>query len=614
MLITNYNVQNTFLTKGSFININKKVNFIKSLLRKYCKQTKLIFSLTYEITLNIIIGKFELSSSSAYDYGLFYRLSFVIRMNQNYILITNNLNESNITINNLLMYILLDTNTGNFIITKFKIKSNPSLPNMTNYNIEEEKRKELLELFHLKNIINTFNKICKEGFLTRKETKVRKVDEIPLFKVSKINSRGQQVFSYMDSVKARRKLNSHELVRNYTSRKVKRLNSSSSSKRNRFQVKSLDQDRVRQVLETRKRSYRQTLKGIPRERKRESIRERETIRERELEMIEGDVNIGVLIITMHGSIPYNQPRLGKYYSLVSIQENKFPNVYYRSSTKIGLYAISTMSSIYSPDVSPNNDSDDEYEYVNSGNLSKIKTLQAIQLSSVRLSFKNKRSIYEKCFKQTHNKLEFYKYFFNCGLDFLGKYNKLMSNYSKDSDTKIITVYDEKHDKKRFLEDIIDNGKVNYLLNKIYSNEHDKPDGTKDQTHKVTFIFYNTSTRRYQKYNLIDEDDFNKYCQDFGIDITNRAILKYIDDIKNTNSSKTIILMQLIHNLSFLNLKYLYIYDDSCSSYDINPELIQYYTEVAEPKMTIDEIDKEITKEIYDVVREKMDKENKKVGI
>ena len=269
MLITNYNVQNTFLTKGSFININKKVNFIKSLLRKYCKQTKLIFSLTYEITLNIIIGKFELSSSSAYDYGLFYRLSFVIRMNQNYILITNNLNESNITINNLLMYILLDTNTGNFIITKFKIKSNPSLPNMTNYNIEEEKRKELLELFHLKNIINTFNKICKEGFLTRKETKVRKVDEIPLFKVSKINSRGQQVFSYMDSVKARRKLNSHELVRNYTSRKVKRLNSSSSSKRNRFQVKSLDQDRVRQVLETRKRSYRQTLKGIPRERKRE---------------------------------------------------------------------------------------------------------------------------------------------------------------------------------------------------------------------------------------------------------------------------------------------------------------------------------------------------------
>ena len=331
-------------------------------------------------------------------------------------------------------------------------------------------------------------------------------------------------------------------------------------------------------------------------------------------MIEGDVNIGVLIITMHGSIPYNQPRLGKYYSLVSIQENKFPNVYYRSSTKIGLYAISTMSSIYSPDVSPNNDSDDEYEYVNSGNLSKIKTLQAIQLSSVRLSFKNKRSIYEKCFKQTHNKLEFYKYFFNCGLDFLGKYNKLMSNYSKDSDTKIITVYDEKHDKKRFLEDIIDNGKVNYLLNKIYSNEHDKPDGTKDQTHKVTFIFYNTSTRRYQKYNLIDEDDFNKYCQDFGIDITNRAILKYIDDIKNTNSSKKIILFQLIYILSFLNLKYLYIYDDSCSSYDINPELIQYYTEVAEPKMTIDEIDKEITKEIYDVVREKMDKENKKVGI
>jgi len=161
MLITNYNVQNTFLTKGSFININKKVNFIKSLLRKHCKQTKLKFELTYEIRLNIIIGKFELSTSSAYEYGLFYSLSFAIRMNQNYILITNNLNEPNSTIHKLLMYILLDTNTGNFIITKFKIKSDPSLPNMTDYNIVREKRKELLELFHLKNIINTFKKICK---------------------------------------------------------------------------------------------------------------------------------------------------------------------------------------------------------------------------------------------------------------------------------------------------------------------------------------------------------------------------------------------------------------------------------------------------------------------
>jgi hypothetical protein len=31
-------------------------------------------------------------------------------------------------------------------------------------------------------------------------------------------------------------------------------------------------------------------------------------------------------------------------------------------------------------------------------------------------------------------------------------------------------------------------------------------------------------------------------------------------------------------------------------------------------MTIDEIDKEITREIYDVVNKKMEQENKKVGI
>jgi Ca2+-binding EF-hand superfamily protein len=35
-------------------------------------------------------------------------------------------------------------------------------------------------------------------------------------------------------------------------------------------------------------------------------------------------------------------------------------------------------------------------------------------------------------------------------------------------------------------------------------------------------------------NLIDEDDFNNYCQDFGINTTTRIILKYMSDIKNTN--------------------------------------------------------------------------------
>lgn len=612
MLITHYNVNNTFLTKSSFININKKINFIKSILKKYCQQTKLNFSLTYERKYNIIIGKFELSTSSAYEYGLYYALSFIIRMNSNYILINNNLNDSKPMINKLLMYILLDTESGDFIIKDFRVKPNSSSSDIINYNIIGKERKELLENFHLKNVINTFKEICKEGFLTKKEMTTTKIDEIPLFKVSNINSRGQQVFTYMDSVKARRKLNSHELSINNTPRKIKKM--SSSSKKNRFKVKSLDQDKLRHVLETKKRTFLQRTNKPLKVRGRETIRERNILKEKELEMDEGDVNIGVLIITMHGGIPYKQQRLGNFYSLFSIQENKFPNVYYRSSTKIGLYSFASNPSHYSPDVSPNNDSDDEYEYLNSSNLSKITTLQAIQSSSIRFSHKNKRNIYEKCFKQTHNKLKFYKYFFNCGLNFLGKYNKAMANYSEDDGTKIITVYDEKHDKKRFLEDIIDNGKVDYLINKTYSVEYNKLDGTRDNIHKVTFIFYNTSTKRYQKYNLIDEDDFNKYCQDFGINTTSRIILKYMSDIKNTNSFKTIILMQIMYILSFLNLKYLYIYDDSCSSYDIDPELIKYYTEIAEPRMTISEIDKEITREIYDIVNQKMEQENKNVGI
>jgi hypothetical protein len=49
-----------------------------------------------------------------------------------------------------------------------------------------------------------------------------------------------------------------------------------------------------------------------------------------------------------------------------------------------------------------------------------------------------------------------------------------------------------------------------------------------------------------------------------------------------------------------NLDYLYIYDESCGVYEINPELTNYYiNELPEgEKMTLPEIEEEITKEIY----------------
>lgn len=605
MLITHYNVKNTFLTEESFITINKKVHFIKTMFRKYCEQTKLNFSLNYDNRQNIIIGKFELSSSSAYNYGLYSKLIFYLNEADDYIMIVNMINPSKREIIDLLIYILLDTQSIQNTITNFKIRHRISLQTSEIVNITQENRKEFLERYYLKNILNELKLVCNESFLTRKDLTQRTGHEIPLFKITDINSRGQNVISYSRSVKARRKLNSHELDRNYTPRKVKRMFNSSPTKKNSFKVKSLDKDKVRQVLETRKRAF------LERDIKTSKRRTRES----NSEMDEGDVNIGLLIITMHGSIPYYKERLGQGgFSLFKIKDDKFENVYYRSSTKIGLYSFYDKPHPNSPTISPNNDSDDEYEYVNKSRLSEVTS--HLQRNSIRFSHKNKRNIYEKCFKKTHNKLKFYKYFFNCGLDFLSTHKKSLRNQSRrPTGYKVTTLYDEDNDEKRYLEDIVDNGKIDYYINKTYSNDPDTPDGIKDTQHKLKFIFYNTSTKRYEKYDLIDEADFIKYCHIFGIDMVNNPVVKmYLSKIRNTNNIKIISMVFILNMLAFLNLKYLYIYDESCSSYEFDPRLIHYYTEVSEPRMTIAEIDKEITKEIYDAVQLKMDEENKKVGI
>ena len=105
MLITNYNVKDTFLTKDSFININNKVNFIKSLLRKHCPQTKLKFSLKDDKSQNSILGNFELSSSSAYSPGMYSKFIFYLKENDNYIIIVSMLNPAKEKVIDLLMYI-----------------------------------------------------------------------------------------------------------------------------------------------------------------------------------------------------------------------------------------------------------------------------------------------------------------------------------------------------------------------------------------------------------------------------------------------------------------------------------------------------------------------------
>jgi hypothetical protein len=86
MLITHYNVKNTFLSRQSFININKKVNYIKSLLKKNCQQTKIKFSLMYYIQKNTIMGNFDVETTSSQDYGLFYKCMYYVFIIHDYFL------------------------------------------------------------------------------------------------------------------------------------------------------------------------------------------------------------------------------------------------------------------------------------------------------------------------------------------------------------------------------------------------------------------------------------------------------------------------------------------------------------------------------------------------
>ena len=291
-----------------------------------------------------------------------------------------------------------------------------------------------------------------------------------------------------------------------------------------------------------------------------------------------NANIGLLLVTCHGEIKYESTRLGTP-PFIDIP-SQIQNTYYRSFSKPGLVCYYTINSRLSPQVSPTFDEEEKYEYDE----------DILQPNTMMYTRRHQRNIYENIFRKTKDKLHFYKQFFDIGFDYKKKYMKgLKSTIIKDFGSKT----------KLFYDPLQNNGKVTKLLNKNYST------GQTAIEDKIIFILYNTTTKQYEKYDLLNLEvvrgiivRFLKTGIIMGSDRPTKVILdRILNNLKLYY--RVITLEDILFIIKNFNLEYLYIYDESCSVYNIKPEMIQHYTIdlPEEERLTQPQLEEEITKEI-----------------
>jgi len=168
------------------------------------------------------------------------------------------------------------------------------------------------------------------------------------------------------------------------------------------------------------------------------------------------------------------------------------------------------------------------------------------------------------------------------------------------DMKSTVIKDWGSKTKLFYDPLQNNGKVTKLLNKSFST------GVNKVEDKIIFILYNTTTKQYEKYDLLNLEvvrgiivRFLKTGIIMGSDKPAKVIL---DRILNNLKSyyRVITLEDILFIIKNFNLEYLYIYDESCSVYNIKPEMIQHYTIdlPEEERLTQPQLEEEITKEIH----------------
>ena len=268
-----------------------------------------------------------------------------------------------------------------------------------------------------------------------------------------------------------------------------------------------------------------------------------------------NINIGLLIITAHGGVKFTSKKI----PTIDIPP-EIKNTYYKSSSKPGCGSFRPKK-IYSIN-NPHN-------------------------------LEQRRNNIEKCFRETNNKREFSKYFFECDAYRHKLFMRHISdryNFSKLPSLQSTDMY--KPD--------IYNGKVKKLLDKKFQTDFEE-----DVHNQIVFILEETLSST--KYNLLDLNDITKLYTHIKRRISNQEKIKKLDntfykihngltkDFVETNHIKQINMKDILILLSFLELDDLYIYDYSCSIFLLPEKVIEEYREEGK---TIDEIHREISKIIH----------------
>jgi hypothetical protein len=264
-----------------------------------------------------------------------------------------------------------------------------------------------------------------------------------------------------------------------------------------------------------------------------------------------DINIGLLIVNAHGSIQIRKTESNMLQlPLVDIPVRD-TKLYYKSITLPGYVNYFEKEN---QDINPSfNSEENDYEYIGDSQLSDIETVSeytTIHNNFHKITLAHYRNIFERCFKK--NPLKFYEIFYSCG-------NKIINKYLRGIKSNL-----RPHDKKEIdyskLNKTTGPGPIHTILDKILTLGSDKKENA-----KITFIVFNNSSKKFEKYNLSDFSHKNI----FMLGKTFKSLMTNIVQLK----SGTIHLSSLINLvLSYRKeLSSLYVYDTTCSTYNSEVE-------------------------------------------
>ena len=436
-------------------------------------------------------------------------------------------------------YNIVNKNGIHFLNYIIKVNENPSIKYVL--DVETDKHiKKMKEEFYLRKY---FIESCKKIFSIGKHTPSNKITGTSML-----------------TGKYRHRKQPHELTKQFRPKTILKLKSSSDL------TKKLYKKRYGIQLASNQNRFK-TTKRISHINSdiRSKLRKYKELPKKYSSEVESsyDMNIGLLIITAHGGVEFTSKKI----PTVDIP-SEIKNTYYKSSSKPGCGSFRPQK-IYSIN-NPHN-------------------------------LEQRRNNIEKCFRETNNKREFSKYFFECDAE---RHKSYMNFLYKSLD---ISKLESLQSTNMYKPDVY-NGKVKKILNKSFATNSEEDIDEDNPHNQIILILYNTVDKIYIKLNLFNMDDITKLCIYIKENkIRNEEQLKKLDnifykihngltkDFVGTNPIKQINIKDILILLSFLELDDLYIYDDSCSHFILPETVIE---EIKQKGKTIDEIHREISKIIH----------------